>query len=134
MENPFSKQLVVRVVTKCEMPKNEEKKKEKKEPAQDFGTYCIVKQQRSLLKFMGSPTIAFAAHIHSVDLDEDSYQNLAQLNKSAWVFKEGFYAIWATVRDNLSSGLANSKGADQPAHLRILISAFYFSLIAKYHI
>ena len=32
--------------------------------------------------------------------------------------------IWASTRENLSSGFANSKGADQPAHPRRLISAF----------
>ena len=32
--------------------------------------------------------------------------------------------IWASTRDNLSSGFANNKGADQPAHPRRLISTF----------
>ena len=32
--------------------------------------------------------------------------------------------IWASTPENLSSGLANNKGADQPAHPRSLISAF----------
>ena len=32
--------------------------------------------------------------------------------------------IWALPRENLSSGFANHKGADQPAHMRSLISAF----------
>ena len=31
---------------------------------------------------------------------------------------------WASMRENLSSGCANSKGADQPAHPRRLFSAF----------
>ena len=32
--------------------------------------------------------------------------------------------IWATTRENLSSGFANNTGADQPAHSGSLISAF----------
>ena len=32
--------------------------------------------------------------------------------------------IWASTLENLSSGLTNSKGTDQPAHPRSLISAF----------
>ena len=32
------------------------------------------------------------------------------------------YIIWASTRENLSSGFANNKGADQPAHPRRLIS------------
>ena len=60
----------------------------------------------------------------SVDLDEDLDQNLAQLDWSAWVFEEGFFAIWATDQENLSSQLVNNKGADQPAHSPSLISAF----------
>ena len=32
--------------------------------------------------------------------------------------------IWASTRENLSSGCANNKGADQPAHPRRLTSAF----------
>ena len=43
--------------------------------------------------------------------------------------------IWASTRENLSSGFANNKGADQPAHLRRLISAiiihFLESIISK---
>ena len=31
---------------------------------------------------------------------------------------------WASARENLSSGVANNTGADQPAHPRRLISAF----------
>ena len=34
------------------------------------------------------------------------------------------FAICASTRENLSSGLANNTGADQPAHPRSLISAF----------
>ena len=33
-------------------------------------------------------------------------------------------SIWATSRENLFMPYANNKGADQPAHMRILISAF----------
>ena len=33
-------------------------------------------------------------------------------------------SIWAKTRENLSSGVANNTGADQPAHRRGLISAF----------
>ena len=36
---------------------------------------------------------------------------------------------WALTRENLSSGFANNKGADQPAHLRSLISAFVIHLL-----
>ena len=32
--------------------------------------------------------------------------------------------IWASMRENLSSGFMNSTGADQPAHPRSLISTF----------
>ena len=32
--------------------------------------------------------------------------------------------MWASTRENLSSGFANNTGADQPAHPRSLISAF----------
>ena len=32
--------------------------------------------------------------------------------------------IWASTRENLSSGFANNTGADQPAHPRSLIRAF----------
>ena len=32
--------------------------------------------------------------------------------------------IWATAPENLSRGVANNKGADQPAHAPSLISAF----------
>ena len=36
----------------------------------------------------------------------------------------GHNIILASTRKNLSSGSANNKGGDQPAHLRRLISAF----------
>ena len=43
--------------------------------------------------------------------------------------------IWASTRENLSSGVSNNKDADQPAHPRSLISAFIIhfseSTIAK---
>ena len=43
--------------------------------------------------------------------------------------------MWASTRENLSSGFANSKGADQSAHPRRLISAFVIrfskSIISK---
>ena len=45
---------------------------------------------------MASLISAFAASIHIVDLDEDSDQNLAHLDRSSWVFEEGFYVNWAT--------------------------------------
>ena len=35
----------------------------------------------------------------------------------------------ASTRENLSSGFANNKGADQPAHPRSLISAFIIRLM-----
>ena len=34
------------------------------------------------------------------------------------------YFTWVSTRENLSSGVANNTGADQPAHWRSLISAF----------
>ena len=37
--------------------------------------------------------------------------------------------IWASTRDNLSSGFAKNKGADRPAHPFILISAFVIRLL-----
>ena len=36
---------------------------------------------------------------------------------------------WASTRGNLSSGFANNKGADQPAHPRSLISTFAIRLL-----
>ena len=36
---------------------------------------------------------------------------------------------WASWQQNLSRGFANNKGADQPAHLRRLISAFVIGLM-----
>ena len=37
---------------------------------------------------------------------------------------EGKLMIWTVTREDLSSGFANNKGADQPAHPLRLISAF----------
>ena len=46
-----------------------------------------------------------------------------------------FCIIWASTRENLSSGSANNKGADQPAHPRRLLSTFVIrcleSIISK---
>ena len=39
--------------------------------------------------------------------------------------------IVASTRENLSSGFANNKGADQPAHTRRLISAFVIRLLVS---
>ena len=43
--------------------------------------------------------------------------------------------IWASTRENLFSGFTNNTGADQPAHLRRLISTFVIhflkSIISK---
>ena len=36
---------------------------------------------------------------------------------------------WASTRENLSSVFANNKDAEQPAHLRSLISVFVFDLL-----
>ena len=44
------------------------------------------------------------------------------------------YIIRALTRENLSSGAANNIGADQPAHLRSLISACVNCFFGKYHI
>ena len=35
--------------------------------------------------------------------------------------------LWASTRENMFSGIANNKGADQPAHPRSLISTFCFA-------
>ena len=37
--------------------------------------------------------------------------------------------IWASMRENLSLGVANNTGADQPAHPRSLISTFVFCFL-----
>ena len=37
--------------------------------------------------------------------------------------------IWASKRENLSSGFENNEGADQPVHSRSLISAFVIHLL-----
>ena len=39
--------------------------------------------------------------------------------------------IWASTQENLSLVFANNKGADQPAHLRSLISAFVIRLLER---
>ena len=39
------------------------------------------------------------------------------------------YTKWALTLENLSSGFANNKDADQPAHLRSLIRAFVFRIL-----
>ena len=39
------------------------------------------------------------------------------------------YQNWASTRENLSSGVANNKGADQPVHLHSLISAFVIRIL-----
>ena len=45
------------------------------------------------------------------------------------------YIIWASTRENLSSGFTNNTGVDQPAHPRRLINAsvirFLESIISK---
>ena len=37
--------------------------------------------------------------------------------------------IWASMRENLSLGVGNNTGADQPAHPRSLISTFVFRFL-----
>ena len=37
--------------------------------------------------------------------------------------------LYGSLRENLSSGFANNKGADQPAHARSLISTFVICLL-----
>ena len=45
-------------------------------------------------------------------------------------FLNGWLEIkWASTQENLSSGFANNKGADQPMHLHSLISAFVIRLL-----
>ena len=39
---------------------------------------------------------------------------------------------WASTQENLSSGFANNKGTDQPAHLHSLISAFVIQLLESF--
>ena len=41
------------------------------------------------------------------------------------------YTIWALTRENLSSGFASKKDADQPVHVRRLISAFADRFLAS---
>ena len=47
-------------------------------------------------------------------------------NRTGWEPEEagGNLIYWASMQENLSSGFVNNKGADQPAHLRRLISTF----------
>ena len=40
--------------------------------------------------------------------------------------------IWASSRENLSSGVANNTGADQPGHLSSLISAFVVCFLESF--
>ena len=39
--------------------------------------------------------------------------------------------MWASTREHLTSGFANNKGADQPAHARWLIIAFVIHAVAE---
>ena len=39
--------------------------------------------------------------------------------------------VWALMRENLSSGFANNKDADQPAHPHSLISDFFIHLLER---
>ena len=41
----------------------------------------------------------------------------------------GHDKIWSSTRENLSSGFANNKGADQPAHPCSLINALVFGIL-----
>ena len=46
-----------------------------------------------------------------------------------FLLKFGLHStIWASTGENLSSGVANNTGADQPAHPRSLISTFVIRL------
>ena len=40
--------------------------------------------------------------------------------------------MWAPTRENLSSGFANNKGADQPAHQPRLISALVIRVLESF--
>ena len=40
-----------------------------------------------------------------------------------------YYRVWASTRENLTSGVANNKGPDQPGHVRSLISAVVIRLM-----
>ena len=52
-----------------------------------------------------------------------SFKRGLSLKETEWAAKIIFHN-WALTQENLSSGYANNKGADQPAHPRSLISAF----------
>ena len=54
---------------------------------------------------------------------------LAKTYQESVVITNKTICIWASSRENLSSGFANNTGADQPAHPRSLISAFVFRLL-----
>ena len=64
-------------------------------------------------------------------------QDIFSKNKCTFVFHphDKMKSIWASTRENLSSGFANNTGADQPAHPRRLIRAFLIcfleSIISK---
>ena len=44
---------------------------------------------------------------------------------------KGMHCIWASRRENLSSGFENNEGPDQPAHLHRLISAFVIHFLER---
>ena len=42
--------------------------------------------------------------------------------------------IWASIRENQSSGVANNTSANQPAHPRSLVDAFVIHFFGEFHI
>ena len=49
-----------------------------------------------------------------------------------WYLSHMLQIIWATVRENLSLGFANNKGADQPAHPCSLVEKKKEKIIFNY--
>ena len=56
--------------------------------------------------------------------EKQSFHTNKKLNLNDWASEVIFQMIWATSQENLFMPYANNKGADQPAHPRILISDF----------
>ena len=60
-------------------------------------------------------------------LNEFIFQNVCKASLSVSIISKR-----APVRENLSSGVANNTGADQPAHPRSLISAFVICVLESF--
>ena len=46
-----------------------------------------------------------------------------RLDFTQYRYSKAMYMTWASTQENLSSGLTDNKGADQPAHSHSLVSA-----------